>query len=320
MAINFSLRDFYDCVSELVGIKSGLLLNRFQASQILLEEYDNSFLSSDNLNRWVRIHASDLESMLLTIRQKIGNLPIELPSQKAYQYFRDYTLKSGDFITAARSTSLGFQYIETNANITVEEMADLISKHEGYDKELSLAISIIAMERYDQSCLLPANVTWDGISELSDLYDCELNSENDFLEQKFIDYLAVNGNEIEQIHWRNFERFCAEYFKKQGYTIVLGPGTNDGGVDIRAYKELGAAPEFLIQCKRYNKENKVSIETVKSFYTDVQFENAQSGLIATTSYIAAGGKKVTETRGYNLKFAERDNIKKWAKEMWTYSK
>jgi restriction system protein len=130
--------------------------------------------------------------------------------------------------------------------------------------------------------------------------------------------LAVNGNEIELIHWRNFERFCAEYFKKQGYIVILGPGTNDGGIDIRAYKEHGGAPDFVIQCKRYSKGKKVTIETVKSFYTDVVFENAKNGLIATTGYIAKGGKKVCETRGYNIKFAEKRYIKNWAKEMWKF--
>lgn len=318
MAINFSLRDFYDGATELVGIKSGLLLNRFQTAKILTEKFNDDFLFSDNLNLYVRIHSSDFESMLLTIRQRIGNLPLHLPSENAYQYLRDYLTKTKDIETVAKAPSIGLHYKRTNADITIGELSDLINKNEGYNKELSTAIATIALEANDLSCAMSSNISWDGATELSALYDCELNSENNFLEQKFIDYLAVNGNEIESIHWRNFEKFCAEYFKKQGYIVVLGPGSNDGGVDIRAYKEIESAPEFLIQCKRYKESNKVSIETVKSFYTDVKFENAKNGLIATTSYIAVGGKKVCETRGYNIKFAERENIKKWAKDMWTY--
>lgn len=319
MAINFSLRDFYDGITEIVGIKSGLLLNRFQASNILIEDYDESYLKSDNLNTYVRIHPSSLEEMLVTIRKKIGNLPEELSSRKAYQFLREYALKHKEtLLIAASAPSIGFRYIHLNEEITIEGLANLFQKNEGYNKELSLALATIAYERYDQSCSLPASINWDGATELSKLYECELNSDNNFLEQKFIDYLAVNGHEIETIHWRNFERFCAEYFKKQGYRIVLGPGTNDGGVDIRAYKDEGSAPDLLIQCKRYKENHKVNIETVKSFYTDVQFEKAKSGLIATTSHIATGGKKVTETRGYNIKFAEKENIKNWAKEMWTY--
>ncbi len=79
-SVNFSLRDFYDSTTEIVGIKSGILLNRFQTAEILLEKYDDGFLKSNELNRHVRIHSVLLEEMLLTLRQKIGNLPLVMPS------------------------------------------------------------------------------------------------------------------------------------------------------------------------------------------------------------------------------------------------
>ena len=319
MAINFSLRDFYDGATELVGLKSGILLDRFQTAKILLENYEEEYLKTDDLNTYVRIHSSDFEEMLVKIRKRIGNLPNVLPSQKAFQFIREYSIKHKEaFLIAASAPGYALHYIRQFPNLTIQQLSELLHKNQGVDKELCEALAIIGLERFDQSCALPPSITWDGGTELSKLYNCELHSENNFLEQKFIDYLAVNGNEIETIHWRNFERFCAEYFKKQGYEVILGPGTNDGGVDIRAFKNDTTAPDLLIQCKRYKEKNKISIETVKSFYTDVQFENAKEGLIATTSYIAEGGKKVCNTRGYNIKFAERENIKKWAKEMWTY--
>lgn len=318
-AVIFPLREFYDSTSELVGIKSGILLNRFQVSSILLEKFNDEFLKSDNLNRYVRIRSEEIENMLLAIRQKIGNLPTILPSIDDYQYLREYVLKTGDFRLASSASVVGLRYLHDNNDITNTELAKLISaEYNLKDDRLSLAIANISIEQNDLSCIFPESKSWDGATELSALFDCEIQSNSDYLEQKFIDYLAVNGDEIEHIHWRNFERFCAEYFKKQGYIVNLGPGTNDGGVDIRVYKEGGRAPEIMIQCKRHKKENKVKIETVKSFYTDVKFENAKTGLIATTGYIADGGKKVCETRGYNIKFAENDNIKKWAREMWTF--
>lgn len=322
MAINFSLRDFYDGATEIVGIKSGILLNRFQTSEILIKFFDDKYLKTDNLDTHVRIHASDFEDRLLCLRQKIGNLPEELPSKKAYQCIRKYSLKNKEaLMTLASIPSLSFHYLRENPDLTIDELAQLFHENHSIAKEICNACSVIGHERFDQSCSIPPSHNWDETTELSKLYDCELNCENNFLEQKFIDYLAVNGDEIELIHWRNFERFCAEYFKKQGYEVVLGPGTNDGGVDIRAYKkDKSAAPDLLIQCKRYISKNKISIETVKSFYTDVQFENAKNGLIATTSYIAKGGKKVCKTRGYNIKFAEKENMKNWAQEMWTYKK
>ncbi|NOQ26797.1 MAG: hypothetical protein GQ564_15665 [Bacteroidales bacterium] len=317
-SVSFSLRDFYDSTTELVGIKSGILLNRFQSARILLEKYDDDFLKTDNLNSGIRLHSSELEGMLLTLRQKIGNLPEVLPSQKYYSYLREYALKTGDIELIAKSGSIGLRYIYENEEISPKELTLLIKKEWGYEEKLCEAIAYTSLERKDLSCVFPNSKKWDGTTELSQLFECEIKSETEYLEQKFIDYLAVNGHEIELIHWRNFERFCAEFFRKKGYEVILGTGSNDGGVDIRVFKEKVAAPEIMIQCKRYKKENKVDIETVKAFYTDVEFENAKKGLIATTSYIAPGGKKVCETRGYNITFAENKNIKNWAKEMWTY--
>jgi hypothetical protein len=68
--------------------------------------------------------------------------------------------------------------------------------------------------------------------------------------------------------------------------VDLGPGTKDGGIDVRVWtdKEAKAGPPImLIQCKR-TKDN-VGIETVKAFWADVQFHKAESGLIATTAAV-----------------------------------
>jgi restriction system protein len=318
-AVRWPLRDFYDATTEIVGIKSGLLLNRFQVRDILLPKHDEDYLKSDNMDASVRVRVDSLESMLVDIRQRIGNLPAVLPTKADYLYLHEYGMKTGDWMVGATSTGLGTHYLNLDSSITKEILADIFQLEYGLDDyRLCQALANIAWERNDLSCLMPSKKDWDGGTELSKLFNCEVKSEKDFLEQKFIDYLAVNGHEIELIHWRNFERFVAEYFKKQGYEVKLGPGSNDGGVDIRIYKSGSDALEFLIQCKRHKASNKVDIETVKSFYTDVKFEDATEGIIATTGYVAPGGKKVCQTRGYNIRFAENENVKKWAKDMWTF--
>lgn len=320
--INFSTRAFYDTTTEYIGVKSGLLLGRFQIRDILLKHYEDEFILNDNLERHIRLYATDFDNMLLTVRQEIGNLPLISSTEKDYEIIRNYVKRTGDIDSLTKSTSVCLRYIYENPTITNFELSEILEQKENYPKEISLSIANVGLERNDQSCvMLPNSKSWNGLNNLSELFDCEIlnENENEFLEQKFLDYLAVNGHEIEKIHWRNFERFCAEYFNKLGQKVVLGPGTNDGGIDIRVYNpEKTDRPLILIQCKRYKKENKISIETVKSFYSDVLFEKAQKGLIATSSYIAKGGKKVRDVRGYNIDFAEHNNVRNWAKEMWKH--
>jgi restriction system protein len=324
MAINISTRTFYDYTTEYIGVKSGLLLNRFQIREILLENYNEIFLVKDDLNRYIRLYPDEFDEMLLNLRQKLGNLPLEPSTKQDYENLNKYVMRTRDIERVGRATGICLKYIYENSNITNIELAKLLEEKENYPKEISLSLANIALEREDLSCVsLPESKSWNGFTKLSDLFECEILSENenDFLDQKFIDYLAVNGNEIEKMHWRNFERFCAQYFNKKGRKVILGPGTNDGGVDIRVFDpEDLTKPLILIQCKRYKSENKVSIETVKSFYTDVLYENAERGLIATSSYISAGGKKVRDIRGYNIDFAEVNKVKSWATEMWRLNK
>jgi restriction system protein len=143
-----------------------------------------------------------------------------------------------------------------------------------------------------------------------------------YLDQEFINYLKENTQDLDRIHWRNFERLVAEFFNKVGYHVKLGPGTNDGGIDIRVWADHNSSegpPLMLIQCKRYSKGNQVSVDTVKAFYSDVIHEEAGVGLIATTSSLASGGKKVINVRGYNISIAESEEIKKMVYEMWRES-
>lgn len=318
----FSIRDFYDSTSELVGIKSGILLNRFDISKILVDdEYDDEFLLTDNLDSFIRLGSSEITDMVISLRRKLGNFPLNEVINKDYKIIEDYVNKTGD-INFYGLSSIGLRLLLKNPNITNNELSRLIREEESVDKILADAVANIAFRNHDTSIILSGNTDWNGITPLSELFETEVKPKNkiEFIEQKFIDYLAVNGHEIEKIHWRNFERFCAEFFRREGYTAILGPGTNDGGIDIRVFKDsdTSTSPFILIQCKRYKEDNKVTIETVKSFYADVLFEGAQEGLIATTGYIASGGKKVCTARKYNINFAEKNNVFEWAKNMRTY--
>jgi Restriction endonuclease len=71
---------------------------------------------------------------------------------------------------------------------------------------------------------------------------------------------------------------------------------------------------MLIQCKRY--KDVVGIETVKAFWSDVHFEGAESGLIATTSSVSRDSKKLCEVRKWPMNFAEATEIQHWARTIY----
>ena len=183
---------------------------------------------------------------------------------------------------------------------------------------LEMFKSIVDSQKLSNTIFPVEQILWDGGIDLNDLFDKESlpKISDEFIEQKFINYLEGNPDKLEKMHWRNFERLTAEFFKRQGYEVELGPGVNDGGIDVRVFdKKDKSKPYIIIQCKRHKESNQVKIETVKSFYTDVEFEGAKKGLIATTSKVSVGGKKVVSIRKYPLQFAENEEIKNWVEKM-----
>ena len=163
---------------------------------------------------------------------------------------------------------------------------------------------------------------WDGAIALDRLFQGEHIPDDPevYLDQRYIDYLAKNSEEMGRIHWRNFERLTTEFFRRQGYEVDRGAGTKDGGVDARVWtdRESKAGPPLmLIQCKRY--KNVVGIETVKAFWADVHFEGAEKGLLATTSSVSRDSKRICDVRKWPMSFAEAADVQRWARTMWRHA-
>jgi restriction system protein len=111
----------------------------------------------------------------------------------------------------------------------------------------------------------------------------------------------------------------AEYFDRAGYSVELGPGQNDDGVDVRIWKEEqhqdSESPHCIIQCKR--KKQKVEKVFIKGLYADIKFEEAECGLLVTTSELSRGARKTITVRGYPIKEVNHTQLKKWLTELHT---
>ncbi len=321
-AIHTSIRDYFDTISEVVGIKSGILLTINEIREILKDEVDDDFITDENLDRGIRIRSEVFDSHIQHVRYKIGNITVDMTNPMLWS---DRLMKWVDrgidpipVIEVIVDVFASYKRQLVDPETTIKQVQARINAPDEMIIEIVLGLG---QHIFQSNFITPHDKEeWDGGTPLNDLFSCEIKSDkNKFLDQSFLDYLASNQDKLEFIHWRNFERFCAEFFERQGYKTVLGLGTNDGGIDIRAYDEADSSnPLIIIQCKRYKQDNKVDIETVKSFYTDVIFEEAKLGMIVTTSHVAPGGKKVCGARKYPLSFAENEDVKKWAKSMWRF--
>lgn len=139
-----------------------------------------------------------------------------------------------------------------------------------------------------------------------DLQICEINKE-------LISYLNKNPDRIYSLPPRKFELLVADLLKDMGYDVTVTPATRDGGVDIFAAIKSPIGPVLtVVECKRYDKANKVGIEVIERFMFTIREKfKATCGLIATTSFFSSDSVKCGEQYKWQLYLRDFDSIKEW---------
>ena len=325
--INTDVGSFRDFVTEEVGCKSGLLLVDHEAHALLrragIEEAE--FFTGDR-DRYVRIRPEEVEEIILQLRHGVG----ELPDARHGAYCRIVWLKE----LAAKGIDVGpiykaFDTVVRSEKYKVlgEEAAAEVVTLSGMHELLVAQFFLHIAEQMNRS------VNWFGPERLDIGWAIPLNdvfhSENIpsdpevYLDQRYIDYFSQNSEDLDRMHWRNFERLTTEFFRRHGYEVQLGPGSKDGGIDVRIWPEGSGKigpPLIIVQCKRHANGNDVKVETVKAFWSDIVYEGAQHGLIATTSRVSPEGIKLSRARKWPLGFAQNKQVSHWVKTMWRHSR
>lgn len=105
------------------------------------------------------------------------------------------------------------------------------------------------------------------------------------------DYDEVSA--IDGMEGHNFEYFCADILKKNGfYDVKVTKGSGDQGVDILAEKD---GIKYAIQCKNYSTYlGNTPIQEVNAGKT---FYNCHVGVVMTNSYFTQGAKDLAKATG-----------------------
>jgi restriction system protein len=315
-----------DTISEEIALKSGLLLTTSESHTILKRRgFSDVSVFEGSADDGMRVRPEDIEELIRHLRYFIGDLPDPRhPIATRIELWKDMEREGVDpdpLLNALKHVSgQGRQFV------TSKELADNIAASctipRPYVDRFAAAISQTMDRSVQWFQVEEINTSW--AIPLGDLFQTE-NIPADpeaYLDQRYLDFLAKNSEDLQRIHWRNFERLTAEFFSRKGFVVELGPGGDDGGIDVRVWNggaDLTGPPLLLIQCKRYKATNDVEIETVKAFWTDVHYEGAHRGLIATTSRIAPGGIAVSVGRRWPLGFAQHEQVSHWVKQMWRHS-
>ncbi|MBL0352531.1 MAG: restriction endonuclease [Candidatus Dechloromonas phosphoritropha] len=322
--------EFAAFFGEQVGLKSGLALTR---DELVTHIGGNDPIASaiasvsDDL---VRLRAAEVEDAFQRVLFRLGRLDREFvghgPTLLHIKYHADAEKSSYLLQVLALLGDVHFNGGKHSLNdgFDKEHFFEKVSSNLPSDA-IPIAVELIGLielsERASPWQWHPdRQVAWKDTVDLKGLFSSESldATHGTFFDQRFIDYLSANFDRIDNINWRKFEGLAAEFFVRSGYTVDVGPGRNDGGVDIRAWN-LGATPTepplILIQCKR--QKEKVGKTVVKALWADVVDENATSGLVVTSSALAPGADTVRRARSYPIEVADRATLKDWLSQLKT---
>ncbi|WP_162341594.1 restriction endonuclease [Paenibacillus paridis] len=322
MAISINRGKLIVTTSEIIGYKAGLGLTREEFADIMPKEHHRIWFGSDEDG--IRIYPEEYEELISDLLNLLGNTESDSPS-------------SSIIFTAVLRHKYGINSIEAELMSDIVplfynflEKADKIFDPTPFINEARIKYGIIG-EKVAIDLLKGFNnhmhkspwttyreMNWVDTAQLKDLFISERLETHygTFLDQRYIDYLSVNFDKINNMNWRKFEGLTAEFFERQGYFVEIGAGRGDGGIDIRVWQEdpsLAGPPTILIQCKRYKKTIEQVI--VKALYADMVSENVPHGLIVTTSSLSPSAKEVCNARSYPIQEVNKTTLRKWIEVM-----
>lgn len=110
--------------------------------------------------------------------------------------------------------------------------------------------------------------------------------------EDFYAHFAKQPGDLHRLGWREFEVLIARSLQHQGFQVELGPGRNDGGVDIRLLQRdpLGDLLT-LVQVKRYAPHRKIDALAVQALHGVAEVEQAHQSLFVTTSAYQPAAKR-----------------------------
>ena len=125
-------------------------------------------------------------------------------------------------------------------------------------------------------------------------------------------HFVVNPDQFHRLTPRAFEILLSRVLQNQGFTTELGPGSGDGGVDIRLWQRgpLGDVLT-LVQAKRYAPHRKIELDAVAALRGVMVVEEAPRGMFVTTSTYLPSARRFAARAGNVIELVTPEDLVQW---------
>lgn len=173
---------------------------------------------------------------------------------------------------------------------------------------------------------------WDGVSLYIHARDEALAASYDgyfrwkwicsLLEPDFADvheeiyaHFVDRPDDLHRLHWRDFEKLLARVFTNQGFEAELGPGSDDGGADVRLIQRDPIGDILtLVQAKKYAPHRKVGFNAVAELNGAADFHKAQRTMLVTTSSYQPKAREFSARATIPMELKTSHDVVEWCRE------
>jgi hypothetical protein len=134
-------------------------------------------------------------------------------------------------------------------------------------------------------------------------------------QQDIAEIIRKTPSVIYSISPRDFEELIAEVFDKRGFNVELTKETRDGGKDIIAIgQHMGIDVKFIVECKRYARERKVTLDLVQRLYGVKLAEQANKAILVTTSSFTKDSIRFASQHRWDISLRDCEDVFSWLNE------
>jgi hypothetical protein len=128
-------------------------------------------------------------------------------------------------------------------------------------------------------------------------------------------HFARRPQDLQRLPPRDFEILLSRVFQGQGFRTELGPGSGDGGVDVRVWLRDPIGDMLtLVQAKRYASTRSIELEAVSALSGVVEDERASRGLLVTTSRFLPSSVSFAARQNGRIVLADSQDVARWCSD------
>jgi HJR/Mrr/RecB family endonuclease len=197
--------------------------------------------------------------------------------------------------------SLALQ-LEPYIRVELQQIVERMAESMGFSIQPSVASIILGASRDN---LHRSRSMLVQLSKVTTLFATEKDARRVFGisdDRKQYNSTLVGPNNLQDLSGIAFEEFVTGLLQRMGFRTQMTKASGDGGIDVVAVLDKPVVGgRYLIQCKRYGRENLVGAPTVRDFFGAVNADRkAVKGILITTSGFTDQAKEFAEDVGLEL--------------------